>query len=200
MKYVAPMGIPDDYHDFPIAVAGASGALIGLLFVAVSVSPERVRRTTTHAEYHARASAAMLLFTNALVLSLMTLVPGSSPGWWALASGVGILVFDAAVTRSIVTAARHGLGHWSSLGIASALLAIAGFEIYAGIRLVTEPGNWDPLRTLYYVMIGDLAFGIARGWQLMNMRRISVFSSLRTLALGDEADNDADDPDEPAKD
>jgi hypothetical protein len=144
----------------------------------------------------------MLLFTNALVLSLMTLVPGSSPGWWALASGVGILVFDAAVTRSIVTAARHGLGHWSSLGIASALLAIAGFEIYAGIRLVTEPGNWDPLRTLYYVMIGDLAFGIARGWQLMNMRRISVFSSLRTLALGDEADNDADadDPDEPAKD
>jgi hypothetical protein len=197
MKYVAPMGIPDDYHDFPIAVAGASGALIGLLFVAVSVSPERVRRTTTHAEYHARASAAMILFTNALVLSLMTLVPGSSPGWWALASGVSILLFDAAVTRSIVTAARHRLGHWSSLSLALALLVIAGFEIYAGIRLITEPGNWDPLRTVYYVLIGDLAFGIARGWQLMNMRRITVLSSLRTLARGDEADNDAD---EPAKD
>jgi hypothetical protein len=46
-------------------------------------------------------------------------------------------------------------------------------------------------------LIGDLAFGIARGWQLMNMRRITVLSSLRTLARGDEADNDAD---EPAKD
>jgi hypothetical protein len=52
----------------------------------------------------------------------------------------------------------------------------------------------DPLRTLYYVLIGDLAFGIARGWQLMNMRRTSVFSSLRTLARGDEADDDPEDP------
>ncbi len=195
MKYVAPMGIPDEYHEFAVAVAGASGALIGLLFVAVSVSPDRVRRTTTHAEYHTRASAAMLLFTNALVLSLMILVPGSSPGGWAVASGVGILVFDAAAIRSIVTAVRHRLGHWSSLRMASALLVIAGFEIYAGVELLTEPGNWDPLRTLYYVLIGDLAFGIARGWQLMDMRRVSVFSSLRTLAHGDEAD----DPEEPGK-
>jgi hypothetical protein len=73
--------IPQEYHEFFVATAGATGALIGLLFVAVSVSPEQARQAQTRVTFHNRASAALLVFTNALVLSLAALVPGTTLGW-----------------------------------------------------------------------------------------------------------------------
>jgi hypothetical protein len=77
--------LPDEYREFFIASAGAAAALIGLLFVAVSVSPDQARQATTRVQFQSRASAALLVFTNALVISLSALVPGVSLGWWATA-------------------------------------------------------------------------------------------------------------------
>ena len=73
----------EEYREFFVAAAGAAAALIGLLFVAVSVFPERARQAQTQVAFHNRASAALLVFTNALVLSLAALVPGTTLGWWA---------------------------------------------------------------------------------------------------------------------
>ncbi|MEC3982859.1 hypothetical protein [Amycolatopsis sp. H20-H5] len=84
-----------------------------------------------------------------------------------------LLVFAAASARSIATAARRGLGHWSSLRLVVTLLTIAGFELYAGIALVADEGDLQAIRTLDYVVIADLAFGIGRAWQLMHMRDTS---------------------------
>ncbi|MFC3455267.1 hypothetical protein [Amycolatopsis speibonae] len=54
------MILPDEFREFAVAAAGTSGALIGLLFVALSVFPERIWKAATHVEYHARASAALI--------------------------------------------------------------------------------------------------------------------------------------------
>ncbi|HWE89372.1 MAG TPA: hypothetical protein VG317_07905 [Pseudonocardiaceae bacterium] len=180
------MIIPTDYHEFFVAAAGASGALIGLLFVAVSIFPERARQAATRVEYHARASAALLLFSNAMVLSLAALVPGVDLGWWAVVISAMVLAFAAATARLIVTAARQGQGGWQSLGLVVALLAVAGFECYAGVRLIGDHTDTEPIETLNYVVIADLAVGIARAWQLVNMRETGLLSSLRVLALGDD--------------
>lgn len=190
------MIIPGDYRDFFVAAAGTSGALIGLLFVAVSVFPERARQAATRVKYHAQASAALLVFSNALVLSLAALVPGVNLGWWAVAIGIGVVVFAAATVRSIATTARRGHGHWGLLGLVAALLIIAGFEFSAGIRLIGEHPDLAAIQTLDYVVIGYLGVGIARAWQLVNMRDSGVMSSLRILVRGEDL-VDGDDDREP---
>ena len=93
--------LPEDYREFFVAAAGASGALIGLLFVAVSVFPERARKAATRVEYHTRASTALVVFTNALVLSLTALVPNVDLGWWTMVMGVIVFAFAAALWLAV---------------------------------------------------------------------------------------------------
>lgn len=167
----------EEFREFFVAAAGAAAALIGLLFVAVSVFPERAREAQTQVAFHNRASAALLVFTNALVLSLAALVPGTTLGWWAIWMSATVLIFVAATVRSLF-GGRPELR--ASLGVVFALLLIAGFELYAGIRLVGS----DPtaMSTLSYVLIGDLLVGISRAWQLVGLRDTGLLTSLRILA------------------
>lgn len=192
--------IPEEYREFFVAAAGTTGALIGLLFVAVSVFPEAGRQDTTRAQFHARSSAALLVFTNAVIISMAALVPDVSLGWWAMASGIGVLVFAAATARSIVGDARKPSGRPARrLRLVTGLpglLVIGGFEVYAGIRLVTAVPVLDlgAIETLMYVVIGDLAYGIARAWQLLGVRDSGLFTSLRLLA-GHHPSHVSDEPD-----
>ena len=129
--------IPQEYHEFFVAT-GATAALIGLRFVAVSVNPEQARQAQTRVAFHNRASAALLVFANALVLSPAALVPGTTLGWRAIVMSASVLIFAAATIRSIGANARHPSRRQGSLGVVIALLIIAGFELYAEIRLVVD--------------------------------------------------------------
>lgn len=185
--------IPEDYREFFVAAAGATGALIGLLFVAVSVFPEQARQSTTRLQFQTRSSAALLVFTNALVISMAALVPGVSLGWWAIVSGSGILLFAAATTRSIAGQSRQQRKEAGWTWMIVGLLVIAGWELWAGIRLAIAPDaapDLGAVRALSYVIIGDLLFGIARAWQLLGLRDTGWTTSLRTLTGRDAAGDD----------
>ena len=64
-----------EWNDFYIAIAGASATLTGLIFVGVSISLTKILAIRGLPD---RALLSLVLLLNALVLSLLFLVPGLS--------------------------------------------------------------------------------------------------------------------------
>jgi len=66
------------YTSFFAGSAGVAGALVGLLFVALSVSPERLKATRESIEHQSIAATAFTALVDALFLSLTGLLPGDT--------------------------------------------------------------------------------------------------------------------------
>ena len=67
--------IPAEFTNFFIASASAAAALVGLLFVAVSIAPEQTVTRKAPMERQAVTGSAFTALINAFFLSLVALVP-----------------------------------------------------------------------------------------------------------------------------
>src|SRR6202034_4685257 len=74
---VPPMTSPADWQDFAEMIGGASGALTGLLFVAVSLNATRI---AGHQGLRASATQTLVLFLVPLVIAAALLTP-DQPDW-----------------------------------------------------------------------------------------------------------------------
>src|SRR5207249_1976539 len=102
--------VPAEFQTFFLASSGASAALIGLLFVAVSIAPERVFGTQAEAVHQAQALSAFTALANVFFISMASLVPGIA---------IGIVVTIVAIPASLQTLALLALfNHWRAEGIA----------------------------------------------------------------------------------
>ena len=73
--------IPDTLMNYFLASAGAGAALVGLVFVAISLSPKEAMRTGTASQWRAVAGQAFFALTNAFFVSLSALNTGLNLGW-----------------------------------------------------------------------------------------------------------------------
>jgi hypothetical protein len=170
------------YRDLFVAIAGAAGALTGLLFVALSVAPRASAGQQPDVIRQVRAGAALLAFTNALAVSLFGLVPHNKIGYPAVVVGAGGLLFALGGVRSILAdpAARRRIR--SQLGLIVLLLGVFGFEIGAGINSLVAPHTDAPIDLIGNVLAASLLIGIARSWELVGDRDTGIISSIAALA------------------
>jgi hypothetical protein len=159
-RYVGAV-VPEVYRELFTAIATTAGSLTGLLFVALSVT-RRAPAAGPPAIQQVRVSAALLAFTNAIAVSLFSLVPGISPGYPAVALGVIGILFTAAGVRTIVSSQATPRQQRRQLGLVILLLLIFGTELACGIAVLADSRLSTAVQIMCYALISSVLAGIAR--------------------------------------
>jgi hypothetical protein len=139
---------PDNLHEFFLGSAGVAGALIGLLFVAISVSQERLAGKGNAQIHRVRAAAALTAFTNALAVSLFALIPGKMIGQSALIVGILGIMFVAAALLSMLRSVGLGLNSLRDAAFLLGLVASFAVQVVAGLIVIENPDRVGSVKTL----------------------------------------------------
>jgi hypothetical protein len=150
------------WSDLFVAAAGASAALAGLVFVAVSINVERI---LAFAGLPERALATVMLLLSVVLSSLVGLVPGQDRTalgleLLALALAFGVLVVFLVRGRTGVDEARSKV-----IGRIALMLAGTVPFVIGAVSLLAEAGGG-----LYWIAAGIAAAivgGVANAWVLL---------------------------------
>lgn len=175
---------PDSLHDMFFAAAGVAGALIGLLFVAITIERDRLIGPKSDQVHRVRARSALSCFTNALTVSLFALVPGHGLTYSAISVGAGGILFVLASVLSVRRMAhshRTRTGRMRNLTFLIAQLIVFGFQIFWGIELAMHPHHHDPADEIAILVIVSFLIGIYRAWELIGGPDVGFGHELRAL-------------------
>lgn len=211
--------VTTDFTNFFLAGTGAGAALIGLLFVAVSIRPGLVASRDTHTAVQVSVAMAFTALVNGFFISFASLLPGAVIGgialvmgglstWSCLIAAVGLIRhLQADRTR------RPALQFARGMVLVVAGLLIYVWEIAAGWRAVQAPEDVGPIWTIANLVMAAFGLGLVRAWELLGARRSvgllrwlsplgdsvelpppATVGETRSLASGAEGESGTDDP------
>lgn len=169
--------VPDSFHDFFVASAGVSGALIGLLFVASSLAPERIVNREAPAKAQQTAGVAFLVLSNNLFVALAALIPTGqgTPSVVIVVFVVGV----AGIIGSLVLAVPTWLDRRSDPSAKVGqrwvirvvlMLVLLGYQEWLGVQLLRNPDDSALIGSLAVVSLIFYAVGVGHAWELLGAR------------------------------
>jgi hypothetical protein len=164
--YGGPVAVvPGSYITFFAAVTGAAAALIGLLFVSVSLRADTVFGDNAPERGKSLAAAAFTGLVNVFFLALAALVPRSNLGYPSAA---------LAVSSLISTVAFYSNRSHTRSQVVYLLLSLSAFtfELVEGVYLIVQPRGNSGVESLAYLMIGSMAISLGRAWALLQGKHI----------------------------
>ena len=187
--------VPENIHDFFLASGSVAGALIGLLFVAISVASGRLAEAVAGAQLHrVRAAGALTAFTNALVVSLLALIPGHKIGPAALAVAAVGLVFVTAALLSLIRRRQVRPGRLHDALFLLALVVTFVAQLIQGVKVIAQPDDAGAVNAIAFLVVICFLIGIDRAWELIGGPSIGLRREVTALVRshrrggGDSAD------------
>lgn len=147
-----------EWDTFAVIVGGSAGALVGLLFVAISIHAGRIAES---ADLRGRAAQTLVIFAALLLIALLLVVPEQSQR----VLGVEFLVLAVFVAVALILLDRLARNTDSPRGVASTVknvnpstltalgIAIAGGLMVAGV----EWADFVLVPVICAAMVGGLA-------------------------------------------
>jgi hypothetical protein len=157
--------VPGVYDTYLATMATAAAALIGLLFVAVSVRDETIFGPHAMPGGEALAITAFTGLVNSFVVSLLGLIPKINIGEVAVIMAVISLVAIARVQR------RLHIGR-NLLVLAVTLLTYAA-QFGLGVLLLVDPHDSDQLINLSIIVFVTLIVSLQRAWSLLKGKHLA---------------------------
>lgn len=151
--------MPNIYDGYFDATATAAAALIGLLFVAVSVRDETIFGSNAKPGGEALAITAFLGLVNSFVVSLLGLIPKIHLGEPAAIMAVICIASTVRLQRRLHTARNRTV-------LAVTLLVYAA-QLSLGILLLLDPHNNSALVNLCFIVFLTLVVSLQRAWSLL---------------------------------
>lgn len=172
--------VPPELSNYFLATAGAGAALIGLLFVAVSISPEQIASRRAPIERQAVAASTFTALVNAFFISLGALMPGSLGLIGLIMSFLGLLN-SLALGSHLLRHPKNWQNFLRRVFLILLSLAIYGAEFYFALRLTITPSAVDSAYTLASLLLAVYSIGLIRAWELLGVNRFGVLSWLNPL-------------------
>jgi hypothetical protein len=155
---------------FFAASVGAAAALLGLLFVAISIAPERTVGASAPVERQMIAESVFTALINAFFVSMAGTLPTVNLGNVALALSafgtiqtiyVGWRLRPRKLTVGAIT---------QRLALVIAALVIYGLQFMDALQLLRLPATVAPLGNQVNLIFAIYAFALGRSWELLGAR------------------------------
>ncbi len=173
--------VPPEFANFFIASASAGGALVGLLFVAVSIAPEQIVASQAPIERQAMAGNAFTALMNAFFISLSALIPHLNLGFFIMPFSFICLLTSLIQASYLLRRPKN----WQSLIRRTFLVFLSillyGLELWNGYQLFTDPSQPGNVYGLISCMLGAFGLGLIRAWELLGVRRYGLLGWLNPL-------------------
>ena len=201
---------PESFETFFLATAGAGGAFVGLLFVAISIGPQRTfdPMAVAGVQHQRLAEATLLTLFNGFVVSCFALVPGIDLGWITFILGAAGVLVAAQIVGVLARSHRHevsgrlpGLHRLRVVSLSLVATLLYAIEGLLGLRLIARPADMDAYRWVAAIIIGLYALGILRAWTLLGDPQHGWSGWLNPLQdlLEREATSETDVPTDPSR-
>jgi hypothetical protein len=173
--------VPVSYHDFFGGCATVSGALIGLLFVAISVSPGKLAGDRASTDHQVKAGAAFSALVNTLILALVALMPGTGLGLASIILGAAGLSTSAGLIILLYRERTERIGP-GQIVLLAILIVLYALELAYGVLLDASPRDLNQVSNLGTLAIFFYLFAVARAWQLVGARDTGLLSRVAEMA------------------
>jgi len=174
--------VPSEYANFFMTTATAGGALIGLLFVAISLAPEQTVYARAPVEVRVVSSSTFIALFNAFFLSLGALLPYTNIGWFALSLGLIGVINSLNYGRLLLTPLPSWLNVLRRIWLTALSLCLYLGELVYSIQLLFSPTNGSLVYSLGLIVLLNYGIALLRAWELLGVQRTGLFAWLNPLS------------------